>query len=396
MARFLAVLPVVFGGSLLSACAADDDGGAQTETATAGTGEAIEYDFSEVDQRLASFIATHDGFEGASLVLVERGRGQIHQAAFGTYDPDEVALLASSSKMPSVLALLALSEDPSVDFDMSTPVGSYVPWTSAWPDMTTEQLVSNRSGIPGLQHLDRWGLHICQASPNAALQTCGQIIFENPIEGLELHPPGTHFDYGGSQWQLAGAIAEVVGNASWNELIDRYLGRPCELDVFTYGNMLANPDAWRGDPQQLIGQSNPNIEGGGISNVDDYAKLLSIHLDDGKCGDTQVVSPQALQAMRRDTGSATGSREADFGFGPIGFGYGMGWWVVPADDGEPYLFVDPGAYGAVSWIDMDRGYGGFVAIGDYENYRTNAPDSWAVVVEELIPLAEAAIDGSRP
>jgi len=40
-------------------------------------------------------------------------------------------------------------------------------------------------------------------------------------------------------------------------------------------------------------------------------------------------------------------------------GYGFGWWV--ANDGSNRVF-DPGAYGAVPWLDLDGGFGAYLVL----------------------------------
>ncbi len=351
-------------------------------------------DFSDVDARLDSFVADNPAFEGASVVIVRRGEGTIHQAAFGAYDLDTVVLLASTSKVPSATLMMALSEDDALDFEIDTPVESYLQrWDGVWPGVTTEQLLSNTSGIPGLQYLGDYGAHACQFLPLGDLQACGRAIYETPLDDLPSSAPGTAFDYGGSQWQIAGAVGEVVGGQTWAELFDLYIGQPCDLEVFEYGNMLASAEGWTGNPELLNGKDNPNIEGGAISDIADYSKLLMMHLEEGRCGDNQVLSAEATAFMRIDRGTPLGSRDFDIGGGTQGLGYGMGWWVQPQDEGEPNLFYDPGAYGAISWIDTDRGYGGFVATADYT--RVDAGDAWTMVRDELIPLIAEAIDAAE-
>lgn len=69
----------------------------------------------------------------------------------------------------------------------------------------------------------------------------------------------------------------------------------------------------------------------------------------------------------------------------------MGWWVIPATDGgEPTQFDDGGAFGAISWIDIDRQYAGYVALEDYSAER--AAEGREMVRSELIPLIEEALD----
>ena len=367
--------------------ATGSSGGADDST-TGSDGPMI--DFSAVDQRLESFVAEHPSFDGAAIVLVGAGRGPLHEAAFGSYTTDSVVMIASTSKMPAAMLLMALAEDASLDFDMDTTVDAYLPWESAWPPMTAAQMLSNTSGMPGLLQIEGYGVHMCQYIANGSLQLCGEAVYTTPLPDLVSHPPGTAWDYGGSQWQLAGAVAEVVGGASWAELVDSYLAGPCGLEVFAWGNMWSDLSAWTGDPADLVGQDNPNIEGGAITTIGDYAKLLQIHLDGGRCGDTQVLSPEGIAFMQIDRGTPAGSREFDFGAGSLGAGYGLGWWIEPRDESAPYLYYDPGAFGAVSWLDTDRGYAGFVAIADYT--QVDNGDATAMILEDIIPLAEQAID----
>ena len=104
------------------------------------------------------------------------------------------------------------------------------------------------------------------------------------------------------QWQLAGVTASIAANASWNQLVDQYLATPCDLRVFTFGNMWEDLTQWDGTAASLRGQLNPNIEGGAITDLADYAKILQIHLNGGYCGDTRVLSEAAIAAMQVDRG----------------------------------------------------------------------------------------------
>ena len=73
----------------------------------------------------------------------------MHQATFGDHTDDTVVLLASTSKVPAVMTLMALQEDANVDFSMSEPVSTYLAYDGPYADRTVEQMVSNTSGIPG-------------------------------------------------------------------------------------------------------------------------------------------------------------------------------------------------------------------------------------------------------
>ena len=334
-------------------------------------------DFSEVDAAFQSFIDESLVFDGISYVVVDAG-GTLHTGTFGDHTEDTVVMLASTSKVPAVMTLMALEEDPASTFSMSQPIGEVLPFDGVYADRTPAQLVSNTSGIPGLRQLGLYGPHLCQFSFGEAIgfETCGQILLSAPLP--DSHDAGSIFDYGGSQWQLAGVTAAVSANATWNQLVDQYLATPCELEVFTFGNMWENLLLWDGTPSSLKGQSNPNIEGGAITTLADYAKLLQVHLNGGYCGETQILSEAALAEMRVDRGGVVAEDPVP---------YGMGWWI---DTDNPGVYDDPGAFGSVSFLDIERGFGGYVAIDDYTRVDADAPAR--LVRRDIIPLLQSAFD----
>jgi CubicO group peptidase (beta-lactamase class C family) len=345
------------------------------------------YDFSAVDARLQRFLDESERYDGISITLVDAVQGTVHEAAFGDHTTGIVVLLASASKMPTATLLMALADDPQLDFDVTAPIARYLPWEGVYGDRTTVQLVSNTSGIPGLSALadlegDLGSLlaHSCQFFPRGTLEQCGRIIYGVELPGTV--PPDTKFDYGGSQWQLAGAVAEQVSNSSWRQAFDRYIAGPCGLEVFQYGNSIGVPETWTGHPDSLVGLDNPSIEGGAISSLQDYATILLLHLRGGRCGDQRVIAEESVAFMQIDRGGRHGTP------------YGMGWWITPAaGGGEPTLFWDPGAFGSVAWIDTARRIGGFVAIDDYSNYDGSEPTS--LVLADIVPLVAAAVDAAR-
>jgi len=371
--RVVSIPILAFG---LAACSGDNDGsGSFTEVIPLAS-----YNFDVPDSAMQTFVDENAVFEGISYTIVDQEQGTVHEAAFGDHELDIVVLLASTSKMPVALLMMALHDDPAVEFDINTPISNYLPWMGLYGDASTAQLLSNTSGIPGLEGLGSYGASLCQFAPLPDLLGCAETIYTTPVAGSVA--PGTRFSYGGSQWQLAGAVAEVVGGASWAQLFAQYIAEPCDLEVFSFGNPWSNVGAWTGSPDSLIGRDNPNIEGGAISNMRDYAKLLQMTLDGGMCGDTQVLSAESLAFMREDKGGALGTP------------YGMGWWLIDSTDGgATSLFYDPGAFGAVSWIDTERNYAGYLAVDDYTRVDSGAPV--ALTLGEIIPLVAAAIDQAR-
>lgn len=376
----LAVL-IMTALALTPACGGGGGGGSASTPAPpdqgSGTAPPVTPDFTEVDAAFETFIEESAVFDGVSYVVVD-AQEALHTATFGDHSVDTVVLLASTSKVPAVMTMLALEEDTDATFDMDQAIGEVLPFDGVYADRTPSQLVSNTSGIPGLRQLALYGPHLCQFSFDTSVifEACGEILLSVPLP--DGNDAGSIFDYGGSQWQLAGVTAAVAANATWNQLVEAYLATPCQLEVFTFGNMWEDITQWDGTVASLLGQSNPNIEGGAITNLADYAKLLQVHLNGGFCGDTRVLSENALAEMRVDRGGAVDNNPTP---------YGMGWWI---STDNPGVYDDPGAFGSISFIDTERGFAGYVAIDDYTRVDADAPVR--LVRQEIIPLLQNAFD----
>jgi CubicO group peptidase (beta-lactamase class C family) len=166
------------------------------------------------------------------------------------------------------------------------------------------------------------------------------------------------FAYGGSQWQLAGAVAEQVSGKRWADLIEETYVTPCAVPSLGYTNQFGKggtgyPSFFQAKKANLPVTDNPSIEGGAYVTVGDYAKLLLMHLRGGVCGETRVLSEEATARMQED-------RVADHGGtgNPSAPGYGLGFWISP----ENQTVTDPGAYGSFPLLDQKRRYGVFIAI----------------------------------
>jgi CubicO group peptidase (beta-lactamase class C family) len=346
-----------------------------------------DFDFSGLDRRLQRFVEESE-FEGASILIVDKDLGVIHEHAFGSYDLDTVVALASASKLPSATLLMALDSRKHFNFDIAAPIGQYLPYEGQYGDVTTEQLLSNTSGIPGIKHVSDYGPHLCQYMANETFRECGREIYQHLLPVV--HPPGTIYSYGGSQWQLAGLVAEHAGGARWASLFDKFIASPCDLEVFEYGNMLGRVEEWDGEPSGLFGQNNPNIEAGAISNLRDYGKILMLHLNDGWCGPHRVLASGAVEFMRVNRKGPVLTPEEDYGNG-----YGMGWFIRTwgLDTGEYEIYWNPGGLGTHTWLDIRRDYGVVFLVQD--NSQEFVSDAGALVHEELFDLISGIIDDAR-
>src|SRR5690606_23290377 len=232
---------------------------------------------------------------GAAAVVVHRDAGIVHVQGYGKFDEDRLFLIASSSKPLSVGVLMRLADQGLLDID--APIGTYVGdmWGNEKAALTVAQLVSNSSGMVGLTDNPLYEPYRCQYSPDGTLNACAREIYEAE-DADRVVPPDTRFRYGGGQWQLAGAIAEIVSGNSWEQLVRETYVEPCGTTSLGYTNPFGSgsgfryPDWFDGDRTDAIDTDNPSIEAGAYITVEEYGKLLLMHLRGGRCGDHVVLS----------------------------------------------------------------------------------------------------------
>jgi CubicO group peptidase (beta-lactamase class C family) len=349
-----------------------------TSTAPVSTVAPRTYDFAAVDPVVQAFLDAN-GVSGAGLIVVHEDDGVVHEDYWGEFDADRISFVASASKSIVGIVLLHLHDRGVLDVD--APVADVVDWGAAHPTITPAQLVSNSSGLLGLTDALTNPSQLCQYVPDGTMQDCAAQIFTTPDDDAGTIPPDTEFRYGGGQWQVAGAVAEAASGTSWAELVDEILVQPCGVDSlgFTnqwtlFGSGFSYPTAWDGDPASLPPTANPNMEGGAYVTARDYGTLLLMQLRNGRCGDEQVLTPESLERLHENrTGRVYDSPT----------GYGMGWWV---DTGTGRR-TDPGAYGAVPWLDLDDGYGAYLAFEGGASLGNQLAAELYDVVEQAIASA---------
>ena len=138
-------------------------------------------------------------------------------------------LLASTSKVPAVMTLMALQEDANVDFSMSEPVSTYLAHDG--PCGSNSRADGSNTGHSRLRLLVGYGsregptAEDLITSVNSALNPS---LTLRPVAKIRAKRAPTSQpakrDHGGSQWQIAGVTASTVANATWNQLVDQYLG----------------------------------------------------------------------------------------------------------------------------------------------------------------------------
>ncbi|HVT36230.1 MAG TPA: serine hydrolase domain-containing protein [Nevskiaceae bacterium] len=299
------------------------------------------YDWSQLAATLDSFLAPGGALVGYSFLLFDRN-GSLYARAGGNQDMGSVESIASATKLASAAAIMTLVDAGKLELDR--PVGEYFRLgTIVWPldkaGITTRMLLNHTSGLPGFQ--DRNQPTCINLESTTTLQKCAQDIAGAAL----LYPPGTTYDYGGADYQVAGYLATVISGKNWQQFFADAIGTPLNMSSFTYG-----------DPAKI---TNPRIAGGADSDAADYAQLLAMVQGNGAVGGVRVLSAAAVAELQRN--QIAGKPVAYSPLDPAQYpGYSYGLFASSASlyAGSPGPeFSDPGLLGTTPWIDAGLGYG---------------------------------------
>lgn len=197
-----------------------------------------------------------------------------------------------------------------------------------WRDETLSALLLNRGGMPReLSEDGLWDKLWAAKGPPPAQR---RMLLEGVLPRPPLSQPGTTFLYSNANFAVAGAMIDVAGGKSWEELIQEKLFRPLGMKSAGFGppgsaSALDQPrghDA-KGQPVGLTGLAdNPeSISPAGRvhATIGDWGKFVSFHL----------AGARAVRGLAPDTGTKLLSKESFelLQTSPEGpdSGYAMGW-----------------------------------------------------------------------
>ena len=298
-------------------------------------------DFTPVTNPIGEYIAGKPSIPGAGLLLMRFDGTILLEQYWGEFDSTTVVPIASATKWLSGTAIMSLVDDGLLDLDL--PVGQILPSFAGRPDgmdqMTVRQMFSHSSGLPG-------------GSPWVGVKT---ITLEQAVNGIAANagmnsPPGAEFRYGGASMQVAGRVAEVVSQISWEQLFADRVTTPLGISDTDFLG--------------LGPTTNPRIAGGAQTSIDSYERVLRMLVDGGTYNGQQILSPDAVATMLSDQTAGAVLDSAPPTLEEY-LGYGIGNWIVRRDAADvPIEFSSPGAFGTTPWIDFENEYYGLFMIDD--------------------------------
>ncbi len=300
-------------------------------------GDPVPPKWDDVKLSLDSFVP--DTTQGYVFGLIEDDTVVVRTAG-GNLGVDSVVPIASATKAPSAAAILTLVDAGVLDLDR--PVVEYIGDSVNWPFLkraiTMRMLLNHTSGLATEPDC------LLETS-TTTLQECVQQIADLPLQ----FRPGAQFGYGGGSYQVAGLVAERLSGRSWNDFFASAFSQPLGLRDY-----------------QFIGDSNPRIAGGAVSNVDDYLRILRLFMNDGVYEGRRLLSPEMIALVRTNQIAQLRKNQTPLD-SQLYPGYSFGWWfsspqLHPGSPGPE--FSDPGALGTIPWIDMGAGYGAILILVD--------------------------------
>jgi CubicO group peptidase (beta-lactamase class C family) len=241
---------------------------------------------------------------GAELLVIKDRQTVLHEV-FGMRDReadlpmarDTLFNIRSMTKPVTGAAVQVLIDDGTVRLD--DRAADFLPGfdTDAAREITVEQLLQHRSGLPlsTLRSTDQY------ASLDEMANAIGEI-------GPEFEP-GSKFWYSDSGADVLGAIVEAASGSSLDEFVGERLLEPLGMEDTFYS----------GDPEQPLLERVASLYAGRTgawtrfwgpeaepfypfawgsqslyATPADYARFLAMWLDDGRVGDEQVLSPEAV------------------------------------------------------------------------------------------------------
>lgn len=342
----------VTGGTSRAVSLAPLMSGATANPATA-------YDFSAVQ-------AAIDASKVKNVaIVVGNAQGELFAYGKGDFTPDTQTDIASASKWLTGTLTYRLVEAGKLSLS-DHPYRFLSYWTQDPGDsrsqITLEQLLSLQSGF----NAKPW-LGGCVEYPLTTLQNCAKTIY---LGGVDT-PPGTGFSYGPHHIQVAAALAEMAGGASFDTLFAQYVTTPLGMSQTSFVK---------------ASESNPWAAGGAQSSARDYAKLLRAMLAGGFIQNIDTFTQSRTTNIPNLYVPSSVANTGDWK-------YALGSWVecdgsdfVADHCADQKVNSSPGAYGFTPWIDRVHGYYGVIAM--------NIPlgdDDGVGLEQQVQPLIEAAL-----
>ena len=313
-----------------------------------------ETDFAAIDAYVTEQM-NNLGIPGMALGIVQDGQ-IAHLGGFGVADssgravtPQTPFYLASVTKSFTTLAVMQLVEAGKIDLD--APVQTYLPWfeladKEASAQITVRNLLSHTTGI---------------STQDGNRDLFSQQGLEETVRGLGnvslTRPVGRSYQYSNLNFVIAGLIVEKVSGQSYADYVTQHIFEPLDMRHSHASQALALADGLSEGHHYMFGHTfkwerpvppSQLPEGYLIASAEDMSHYALAQLNDGRYGDTSILSPQGIAELH-DPATATNEGDEHYALG----------WAVGALDGIPIVYHtgDLGHFSTIILLMPDLGSG---------------------------------------
>jgi CubicO group peptidase (beta-lactamase class C family) len=279
-------------------------------------------------------------------VSIVKGDEVLHQNVYGLRDlehqlpmtADTRFAMASVTKSFTAMSAALLVDEGKLEWDK--PVREYMPEfilddPYVTQHVTVRDMLSHRTGLPR-HDWSAWRLDISRAE------------FVKRVRHFKFSASFREkFQYNNLMYYATAYLVEKVANQKWEEFVAER--------IFAQAGMVAsnfqpepvedgqhNAIGYRVDRDESGGakgliptafgkhtELSPGAAGGLFSTLADLTQWLKVHVNNGRVGDVQLVSPDNLKQMHLPQTVIPGGGFNEALMGNTIFTYGMGWFVEP-------------------------------------------------------------------
>ena len=282
---------------------------------------------------------------GVALAVV-KGDELIHQSVFGLRDVENNLPLtaqtrfamASCTKSFTAMSVALLVDEGKLEWDK--PVREYMPEfilddPYVTQHVTVRDMLSHRTGLPR-HDFSAWRLDITRAE------------FIKRMKHLKFNATFREkFQYNNLMFYAAAYLVEKVAGQKWEDFVRARIFLPLGMTSSNFKpeppeQGQVNAQGYRVDretdgsvkglvnmPFGLHTELSPGAAGALFSTLADLIQWLKVHVNDGRIGDFQLVSPDNLKQMHLPQTVIPGGGIGEALMGNTIYTYGMGWFVEP-------------------------------------------------------------------
>jgi len=282
---------------------------------------------------------------GVALAVV-KGNAVIHQGVYGLRDvenrlpmtEDTRFAMASVTKSFTAMSVALLIDNGKLEWDK--PVREYMPEfilddPYVTQHVTVRDMLSHRTGLPS-HDLSAWRLDISRAE------------FIKRMKHFKFNASFREkFQYDNLMYYAAAHLVEKVAELKWEDFIQKRVFLPLGMTASSFKPELPEEGQFTakgyrvdrdndGSAKGLINmpfglhtELSPGAAGALFSTLADLIQWLKVHVNNGRVGDFQLVSPDNLKQMHLPQTIIPGGGFNEALTGNTIFTYGMGWFVEP-------------------------------------------------------------------